>query len=101
MRVRVYIAGPMTGYEDFNRPAFHAAGLALSQEGRTVLNPAVLPDGLTQAQYMDICMAMIRSVDAVYLLKNWYQSAGARAELALAEKLGCAVIFQEVTSERG
>ncbi|EEZ5178118.1 DUF4406 domain-containing protein [Escherichia coli] len=101
MRVRVYIAGPMTGYEDFNRPAFHAAGKALSQEGHTVLNPAVLPDGLMQAQYMDICMAMIRSVDAVYLLKNWYQSAGARAELALAEKLGCAVIFQEVTSERG
>ncbi|EHH4588892.1 DUF4406 domain-containing protein [Escherichia coli] len=101
MRVRVYIAGPMTGYEDFNRPAFHAAGKALSQEGHTVLNPAVLPDGLMQAQYMDICMAMLRSVDAVYLLKNWYQSAGARAELALAEKLGCAVIFQEVTSERG
>ncbi|EGG0485616.1 DUF4406 domain-containing protein [Escherichia coli] len=101
MIVRVYIAGLMTGYEDFNRPAFHAAGKALSQEGHTVLNPAVLPDGLTPAQYMDICMAMIRSVDAVYLLKNWYQSAGARAELALAEKLGCAVIFQEVTSERG
>ena len=99
--MRVYIAGPMTGDEDFNRPAFHAAGKALSQDGHTVLNPAVLPDGLTQAQYMDICMAMIRSVDAVYLLKNWYQSAGARAELALAEKLGCAVIFQEVTSERG
>ncbi|EES6556746.1 DUF4406 domain-containing protein, partial [Escherichia coli] len=23
MRVRVYIAGPMTGYENFNREAFH------------------------------------------------------------------------------
>lgn len=98
--MRVYIAGPMTGYENFNREAFHAAGKALSQEGHTVLNPAVLPDGLTQAQYMDICMAMLRSVDAVYMLKNWYQSAGARAELALAEKLGCAVIFQEAINER-
>ncbi|EOM3784757.1 DUF4406 domain-containing protein, partial [Escherichia coli] len=29
----------------------------------------------------------------------WQQSAGARAELALAEKLGHAVIFQEVGSE--
>ncbi|HDQ6799041.1 TPA: DUF4406 domain-containing protein, partial [Escherichia coli O128AB:H2] len=25
MRVRVYIAGPMTGYENFNREAFHKA----------------------------------------------------------------------------
>ncbi|EPR9913844.1 DUF4406 domain-containing protein, partial [Escherichia coli] len=25
MRVRIYIAGPMTGYENFNREAFHSA----------------------------------------------------------------------------
>ncbi len=96
MRVRIYIAGPMTGYENFNREAFHRAEDALKREGHTVLNPAVLPDGLTQPHYMDICMAMLRCVDAVYMLKGWQQSAGARAELALAEKLGHAVIFQEV-----
>ena len=99
MRVRIYIAGPMTGYENFNREAFHRAEDALKREGHTVLNPAVLPDGLTQPHYMDICMAMLRCGDAVYMLKGWQQSAGARAELALAEKLGHAVIFQEVGSE--
>ncbi|EOU7905890.1 DUF4406 domain-containing protein, partial [Escherichia coli] len=62
--------------------------------------PAVLPDGLTQPHYMDIWMAMIRCVDAVYMLKGWQRSAGAKAELALVEKLGHAVIFQEATSER-
>ena len=81
MRVRIYIAGPMTGYENFNREAFHKAEEALKQEGHTVLNPAVLPDGLTQPHYMDICMAMIRCVDAVYMLKGWQRSAGAKAEL--------------------
>ncbi|EPE7216505.1 DUF4406 domain-containing protein [Escherichia coli] len=100
MRVSIYIADPMTGYENFNREAFHRAEEALKREGHTVLNPAVLPDGLTQPQYMDICMAMIRCVDAVYMLKGWQRSAGAKAELALAEKLGHAVIFQEATSER-
>ncbi len=47
MRVRVYIAGPMTGYKNFNREAFHNAEEELKREGHTVLNPAVLPDGLT------------------------------------------------------
>ncbi|AXD04638.1 TPA_asm: DUF4406 domain-containing protein [Salmonella enterica subsp. enterica serovar Typhimurium] len=94
--MKVYIAGPMTGYENFNREAFHRAEKALKREGHTVLNPAVLPNGLTQAQYMDICMAMIRSADAIYMLWGWLCSAGARAELALAEKLGHEVIFQEV-----
>ncbi|EHX9290676.1 DUF4406 domain-containing protein, partial [Escherichia coli] len=30
---------------------------------------------------------------------GWQRSAGAKAELALAEKLGHAVIFQETTSD--
>ena len=42
MRVRVYIAGPMTGYKNFNREAFHKAEEELKREGHTVLNPAVL-----------------------------------------------------------
>lgn len=94
MRVRVYIAGPMIGYKNFNREAFHKAEEELKREGHTVLNPAVLPDGLTQPHYMDICMAMIRCVDAIYMLQGWQRSAGAKAELALAEKLGHVVVFQ-------
>lgn len=42
----------MTGYKNFNREAFHKAEEELKREGHTVLNPAVLPDGLTQLQYM-------------------------------------------------
>ena len=59
--MRVYIAGPMTGYKNFNREAFHKAEEKLKQKGCTVLNPAVLPGGLTQAQYMDICYRRIIS----------------------------------------
>ncbi|EGF7427729.1 DUF4406 domain-containing protein, partial [Escherichia coli] len=43
--MRVYIAGPMTGYKNFNREAFHEAEEKLKQKGCTVLNPAVLPGG--------------------------------------------------------
>ncbi|RAP70321.1 hypothetical protein ACZ87_02877 [Candidatus Erwinia dacicola] len=85
----------MSGYDQFNRPAFHAAERNLIQKTFIVLNPAMLPDGLSQAQYMDICLAMLRCADAVYMLAGWEESAGARAEYALAQKLALKVFFQD------
>lgn len=90
----IYICGPMTGIKDFNRPAFNVTAALLEDGGDVVLNPAVLPSGLIQFQYMDICMAMLRSAEAIFLLKGWELSAGAQAEMALAHKLGLKVIEQ-------
>lgn len=92
--MKIYIAGPMSGLQDFNRPAFHAVAAKLTDRGHTVLNPATLPGGLTQAQYMDICCAMLRCAQTVFMLRGWEQSAGARAERALAEKLGLDIVQQ-------
>lgn len=91
---KTYIAGPMTGYENFNRQSFNDVAVRLHIEKHTVLNPATLPDGLTQGQYMDICFAMIRAADAIYLLKGYEESKGAMAELAYAEKLELEIIEQ-------
>lgn len=90
----IYICGPMTGIKDFNRPAFNLEAELLEQGGDVVLNPAVLPSGLSQFQYMDICLAMLRSADAILLLNGWELSSGAQAEMALAHKLGLKVIEQ-------
>lgn len=43
---KIYIAGPMTGIPDYNRPAFNEYAAKLVEQGHTVLNPATLPDGL-------------------------------------------------------
>ena len=93
--MKIYIAGPMTGLAEFNRPEFMYADMILAAEGNVVLNPATLPDGLSQHEYMDICTAMLRCSDAIYLLRDWHKSAGARAEHALAEKLGLRIITQD------
>ncbi|EOJ0049796.1 TPA: DUF4406 domain-containing protein [Enterobacter hormaechei] len=93
--MKIYIAGPMSGLPDFNRDAFNHAHVFLGAKGHVVLNPALLPDGLTQAEYMDICLSMLRCADAVFMLRGWEKSAGARAENALAEKLEMEIIFQE------
>lgn len=84
----IYIAGPMSGHDNENREAFNKEAARLSQRGHTVLNPAMLPDGLSQAQYMDICLAMLRSAEGVLLLPGWKSSAGATAEYHYAYKLG-------------
>lgn len=94
-RIKTYIAGPMTGHPKLNRPAFLDAATQLRKSlGRVVLNPATLPDGLTQAEYMDICLAMIRSADAVFLLQGWENSEGAVAEYHYAKKIGKIIEYQ-------
>lgn len=91
---KTYIAGPMTGIAEFNRPEFFLMADHVKACGEVPLNPATLPDGLTQAEYMDICIAMIRCATKVVFLKGWQGSLGARAEMALAEKLGLVVEHQ-------
>lgn len=51
---KIYIAGPMSGLPGFNRPAFHRAAAHIVRRGNVALNPAILPDGLEQAEYVDI-----------------------------------------------
>lgn len=85
----VYIAGPMTGLPDFNRPAFADRVNVLHAIGyESILSPHILPDGLTQAQYMDICLAMVRCADTVVMLEGWKNSPGAIIEHDLALKSG-------------
>lgn len=89
---KIYIAGPMTGYENFNREAFNSRAEQIAATGDIAINPAILPDGLSQAEYMQICLAMVQCADAIYLLEGWDESKGAMAELSLAEKLGLQII---------
>jgi len=96
--MKIYIAGPMTGLPLFNRPAFQQAAINLSFEKHVPLNPAILPDGLTEADYMAIGLTMLQRAEAIYLLTGWQFSAGARAEHALALKLGLEVIEQRDSS---
>lgn len=94
MKSTIYIAGPMTGTKDFNRKAFNVMALELESNGYNVLNPATLPDGLTQRQYMSICLPMLMAADNIYMLEKWENSAGACVEHALACKLDLHIIYQ-------
>ena len=77
--MKVYIAGKITGDWQY-REKFESAAELLRREGHVVLNPAVLPDGMSDADYMRICFSMIDVADRVVLLPDYKDSPGARLE---------------------
>ena len=106
--MRIYISGPMTGMPDHNRAAFDAAAKRLREQGHFVINPIEIaekfaPIGEVDASFaamsipmlpgdaqratalakmvMSVDIAAVRSCDAIYMLKGWEHSRGAKKEL--------------------
>ena len=77
--MKVYIAGRITGNPHYEGK-FAEAERMLSDQGHIVLNPAALPCGMSRADYMRICFAMIDCADLVYFLPDWQDSPGAKLE---------------------
>lgn len=112
--MKVYLAGPMRGYKNFNFPAFDYAAEQLRNRGFEVFSPAErdreeygsdIEDNPTgdeskvtnAACTINDCMSadcewICRNADAVALLPGWEKSSGANAEVALAKALGLSVI---------
>ena len=76
----VYLAGPMSGIEGYNRDAFAKAEKELRKLGYKVINPGVLPTDLPKKAYMPICLAMIEAADVVAFLEGSEGSDGAMLE---------------------
>ena len=80
----IYIAGPVTGVERYWEP-FEKAQDDLEAAGFIALSPTWQPKGMSNAQYMRICFAMIDSADGVLFLPGWERSEGAQLELKYCE----------------
>lgn len=93
--LKVYISGPMSGLPENNFPAFHAAARTLRAAGYEVVNPAEIcaEPGKPWDYYMRADLAELLKCDAIYLLKGWLGSRGARLELHIAIDLGMRVFF--------
>ena len=84
--MRLYIAGPMSGIEDFNRPAFHAAEQRLVASGYEVHNPAAFLGSEDWVNCMKVGVAALCGCDGVALLHGWEHSHGVKVELDLARE---------------
>ena len=96
--MKLYISGPMTGYEDLNRPAFRDAQITLESLGHDVFNPGNSPPNRTRRKYLEYDLGWIcRQAEGMVMLFNWVRSSGAGAELATAKALGIPVWYQCAT----
>ena len=91
---RVYVAGPMTGIEDFNYPAFNAMADQLRAQGYEVENPADhgVVEGAVWADYMAYDLTRLGLCGMIALLPGWERSEGAKLEVQIAHRLGMTVV---------
>ena len=89
--MRIYLTGPMSGYPNFNYPAFSRVAAVLRDCGYTVLNPAEFLlgwQGLPWIVYIVVDLfVLVFMGDAVARLRGWEKSRGSRIEIWVAEKL--------------
>ena len=98
--MKLYLAGPMSGYKDRNFAAFNTAAKMLRACGHEVVNPAEMNH---EHQYASddnkavraICMRRdieaLMTCEGVATLIDWQTSKGAKCEIAIAEQLNMPV----------
>lgn len=101
----IYIAGPMRGMPAYNYPAFDAAARRLRARKWLPNNPVVIAREVADFYDMttnpDIMRTVIRrelrsvrDCDAIYLLRGWERSDGARRELQVALEYGLEIFLE-------
>ena len=93
--MKLYVAGPMTGIEDWNLPAFRHAAAELRRRGYVVENPAEVDLDPAVASWTDFMRAdviKLAGCDGLAFLDGWQASRGASLEVFLATQLGIRVM---------
>lgn len=115
--MKIYLAGPMRGYPEFNFPAFRAAAAQLRAEGHTVFNPAerdterhgtdiskgnktgsIAEAEATHGFSLRVALGedldwICEHAEGIALLPGWEKSSGANAEWATAKALDLNILY--------
>lgn len=96
--MKIYIAGPITGTDDYML-RFAAAEERLKQEGHVVINPAKvsaeLPEETRYEEYMKLGICLLDMCEGIFMLKNWDRSKGATIEMEHAIETRKVITFEQ------
>lgn len=102
---KCYIAGPISVlHDDINeavklaKPQFDLAKQWLVLHGLIPVSPMDsdnLASGKDWVDYMEKDIPILKECDAIYMLKGWDKSKGARIELAIAKADGMDILYQD------
>jgi nucleoside 2-deoxyribosyltransferase len=92
--MKYYLAGPMTGIDKFNFPAFEKAAKKLRAQGLEIVSPHEIDHGETEETrgskdywiYVKADLKAMLECDAIILLDGWRQSRGCQFEVKLARQ---------------
>ena len=86
--MKLYLSCPITGVPNYKKN-FTKAEAILRQAGYNVINPCtvVLDDSATWEDYMKAGIPLMLMCDGVAVLPGWEDSAGARLEVDIAQRL--------------
>lgn len=93
MPMTIYVAGPVTGVEGLNLPAFEDAARALEEAGfRAMIPHRFVPGGADHERAMRMTLLWLLShADGVCILDGWAHSRGAQVEVDVAMAVGLKV----------
>lgn len=96
--MKVYISGPITGVDDFEKN-FQEAEDLLRRRGLEVVNPVKIGEALEKdglkleyADYMRADITELMKCDAIYMLDGSEDSEGACCEYCIAKSLNMLVL---------
>jgi len=97
---RIFISGKITGLSrEEAGDNFYNVEAKFRAEGHECFNPIRMADkvgwNLPYNYYMSECLKELPYCDAIYMIKNWRESRGAKIEYMVAKQLGLDIMYEE------